>query len=92
MGEVALIVIGIVTLAAIGFGRQLTIRVGQMHATVKGIDRAVNHRQPGEPVLVEQVDRVAADVADLQETAEEIRSRVGACEEQLCALTDDHTS
>ena len=86
MGEVALIVAGIVILAALVLGRQLSLRVGQVHATVQGIDRAVNHRQPGEPTLVEQVDRVAADVDELRTTTGRINDRLTGCETKLSEL------
>jgi len=44
-----------VALAAVVFGRSVTVKLGSLQASVQGIDKAVNGRPSGDPTLYEQV-------------------------------------
>lgn len=89
MAEAALVVsVGsvLVILVALLLGRSLSIRLGQMNATVEGIDRAVNHRAEGEPPLVAQIDTAVADIATVRCVAERTEQAVEANTGRLTAV------
>jgi hypothetical protein len=89
--EVLGIVLGIgtilVVLVALVLGRQLSVKLGSLQATVAGIDRAVNHRAEGEPPLVEQADTAAAEASRAADGIAEVHDIAKRTEQAMTVNT-----
>ena len=57
-------------------GPAVDARIQSVQDTVEGIDRAVNHRDEGEPRLVEQVDNAAGAIEDVRQIAARTETKV----------------
>lgn len=80
------VVVLVVFVVVLAFGRTLRAEWRDMKVTVNGIDKAVNNRPPGEPTLYEQVRAVALKVDDNTASTHAAMRRVG----DLAALVTAH--